>query len=153
MKLKFTLAGALLAFFLSVAIGMAIGNSLSNLLGKAVMFAALFAGMSYFSMQYLEKRVPEIFSIQVSSRSETITPPLEPGSAEESSSASVEADEYIGQSGNVGANMESGTVVSGSVGAETKNLGDHILIRDKKIKNEPKLIAEAIRQMILREDE
>lgn len=155
MKIKISLAVAAVALILSVVIGLAIGNSFSNMLIKAFIFTALFFAMSFVSLQYLEKRVPEIFELKDAfSGLGSATDVDQLNEEDEIVDSSLDSDEDDSYSSYAGSNAESlGVGETKKPTTEFKDLGDHILVRDKKIKNEPKLMAEAIRQMLLKDED
>lgn len=155
MKVKVSIGFAIAAFIMSALIGIIIDNTVINLLIKSVSFAVLFFFLSFGSWTFLEKRVPEIFELQLNGLEEGRTD-LDDG---ESPGASFEESEEGGTSYEP-VEGEASPAETAAVGGNNQgpqsgmdDLGDHIIIRDKKFKNEPKLIADAIKQMMDQEEE
>ena len=148
MKVKFSLFLALFAFIISIIIGFIIDNTIINLLWKAIVFGILFFALGFGSWHFLEKRVPELFEMFLSGSNEI------PG--ENGLENLNDSGEFVSTEGNHGetAHESQDTVdISSNPKSGSNQLGDHILVRDKMIENEPKLLAEAIRTMMDRDND
>ncbi len=161
MKLKLSIGVAGFAFIVSALIGFIIDNTIINLLWKAAVFAVLFFGLSFGSWHFLEKRVPELFEAlsQVQFRSKGDDSGLDENGVstdQDQDTGDALAGQSLEDTDSISGKEDAADQVAGmasSGSSKVQNLGDHILIRDKKIKNEPKIIAEALRTMMDKEDD
>lgn len=156
MKIKISTVSAVMALLVSLIIGIIIGNEFVNLLLKALFFGVLFFSLSFGSLEFIKRKVPELYALLDSGdqvyagegAAEMGPGEGEPDSASETDSA---AEDFKGQEGRefVDSNISEPVVAP----SKLTELGSHILIRDKKIINEPKLMAEAIKTMMAKDSE
>lgn len=158
MKIRFSVIMALAAFILSILIGFLVGNYIINILLKAVAFSLLFAALTYGVLDFLEKKVPEFFQIfsglgsasALKSDESESAAEYSAGNEKESMSEEGVAAPDLGQEADL---TKSELQDAGLSKKGLGNLGSHIMVKDKKIINEPKLMAEAIKTMMARDSE
>lgn len=135
--------------------GFMVGNRISYILFVSLISSLSFAGLGFGIYQLLEKKVPEFLSFLSA---------LTGGG----SGLSEEADE-LSESGivssEVGSGLDSGSDFSESSMEDIQEkekilhqvksgkFGDHLVVDKIAIKNEPKLMAEAIRTIMSRDDD
>ncbi len=138
--MKFIAAFAALGLILSVTFGFVGGNRIFPLIMTALVCTALSGGLGAGTYKVLEQRVPEFFDLFRG-----------PQSLEGEMS-----DIELGDEGDYGDDEmsvdRSDDEDDGGVESDSKQFGDHIIVDKIKIKNEPKLIAEAIRTMLAKDD-
>lgn len=158
------------SFFLSLVIGLAAGNTLGNAFLTSFVMALVFSILGYAAVTVVKRFVPELFEVfaGASAPGAGEYPGEAPVSPERADSRPVEGDsgetgEAV-EGGEKAAEMKSGIdfepVDSASYArystkpemAEGK-LGKHIVVNQKKVKYEPKIVAEAIRTMMKRDNE
>ncbi len=128
------------------------------MLVTSVICMVVSAGLGAGIYKILEMRVPEFLSIFDSSGESS-----EQRSAVSEDSVSMEEEEgdaYIAQPASTSAyddgdsSMESGSAgaAGSSAGSARKEeFGDHVIVNKVKIKNEPKLMAQAVKTMLARD--
>lgn len=147
--IKFIIAFSVTGLAISLGFGFWSGNSLTHVLVTALICTILSAAIGAGVFQTLKSRVPEVLEIFEFSGA---------GSAED-----VDVEEpasYAGESGleteDIGADSidaEPVATADESEGAgKAQNFGDHLLVENVKIKNEPKLMAQAIKTLLGKED-
>lgn len=155
---KFAGFFAVLGLVISVIFGLVGGNRISSLIVTALISTGLSALIGAGVHQILEKNVPEFLSIfegsYVESEDEAeLAPDSEPsgmkGLEEEEDDlpiASSTSSSYsgLGDSGEMPA-------ARSEKSEDGEMFGEHILVHKVKIKNEPKLIAQAIRTMMAKD--
>jgi hypothetical protein len=162
-------AGAVLgltALVLSFAVGLAAGNTVLYTFGRALFLCIVFVCLGTGLTMLLRKYVPEVFSAQTGGMSGTAAGEQPAAGEEMFSSAGISAvDTSSPVSSSFEASSAAGTEEPGFVplgeyvGGQAKlgdehlqpksshSVGKHIL-EEKGMKYEPKIIAEAIRTMI-----
>ncbi len=133
--------------------GFLVGNAFSYILFVSFISTLVFAGFGFGIYTLLDKKVPEFLAflggISISTE----------GSHEDSFSEgrSVNPNEFSdGVDGDFGleSNQNDSTERERILqSAKSGKFGDHVIIDKIPIKNEPKLMAEAIRTMMARDDE
>lgn len=151
--LKFTAGFAIAGFLISLLFGWIGGNRPINIIITAVICALLGGGIGAGTFRFLESRVPEILAL--------FRKPEMPQSAEleyDNESPGFESPLSAGDSGGSVDEGDSPPQVSTSTGsmptppAAAAAYGDHILVNKVKIKNEPKLMAAAIRTLLAKDE-
>lgn len=137
--MKFMAAFAALGLILSVSFGFVGGNRIFPLIMTAVVCTALSGGLGAGTYKVLEQRVPEFFDLFRGPQGFEEGTDIELGDDGEDHDDEMSAD-------------RSGDDDDGGVQSDAKQFGDHIIVDKIKIKNEPKLIAEAIRTMLAKDD-
>lgn len=153
---KFIGAFATIGAVLSLLAGFLGGNRWSSVLIGASICIFLSALLGAGTYKILELKVPEFFELfsqesyaydDLSDSDEYEAEPLEPitgfGDHEDISLSGV-SDAPISLEGTRG-------VAPVDVIPNSGKFGDHLLVQKVKIKNEPKLMARAVREMLLRE--
>ncbi len=142
---------------ISLVLGFVVGNRLTDVLLTAFICTLLAGGLGFGVIRFIELRVPELLSLF---QSDGVV-----SSSEDLSGASDftgDGNEAGDLSGGYGSETSSGGGYSGegepatsipSVDDEARVYGDHILVNRVKIKNEPKLIAQAIKTMLAKDEE
>lgn len=144
--LKFVIGFAIVGLLVSFPIGLLVGNHISYVIIVSFISTVLSAGLGFGVVKVLELRVPEFFQY------------FGEGNGQEY----YEDGNYEGSGDEMNASSSSGDYdVAGAMSGEDENIasnsdmkefGDHILVNKVKIKNEPKLMAEAIRTMLAKDD-
>ncbi len=166
----------ILAFFVSLSFGIMVGNKIGILFSRVLFFTVLYAVIGYGSLLIIKRLVPEVYEIldqsfELSKKSlnqeESIV--VKP----DESSGIREKSTIRGDSSAVDEVYATGSAVSGTSDAtynevftplgvkdftnlstrdsKPKKMGKHIVLDDKKIQYEPKIMAEAIRTMLKRD--
>jgi hypothetical protein len=157
LKNKIVVAFFVIGMGLSLPGGFLVGNPILNILTYSIISSLILAGLVFGLLTFLESKVPEFVDFLNSVQSGE---PMEESNSEENS-------------GDTSSGMENSSDSSPSLGDATpppktqeamgdpskknekpKNgkFGDHIMIDNIPIKNEPKLMAEAIRTMMAQDD-
>jgi hypothetical protein len=159
---RFSASLALVALVLSLATGVMAGNSMAQAMLKSVILGFVFLGIGYIAMFVLKRYVPEIY--------ESLNAPS--GRADDLRGVpdAVSVDGAAGDEAEGPADvkkpekLDEAELTSGfapfkedsfdkySTKPEKGGLGKH-LFEEKKIKYEPKIMAEAIRTMMSRDRE
>ncbi|MBE7439570.1 MAG: hypothetical protein HS115_14020 [Spirochaetales bacterium] len=142
--IKFVTGFAALGLIISLTFSLLGGNRITSVVVTTVVCTLLSAGMGLGTYKTLEMRVPEFleFLAGLSSFESTET------GADKNYFDSEDSESEYGDGDSaqaVSAQAEDST--------ETRVFGDHILVNKVKIKNEPKLIAQAIRTMLAKDNE
>ncbi|WP_411821898.1 hypothetical protein [Leptospira sp. 'Mane'] len=151
----FFLAGfAIIGAIISTACGFLAGNRIGYILFVSLISTFAFAGLGFGVYTVLEKKVPEFLEFLAG---------LSFGGFGSGSGHEGEMDE----SGSSMGSTDSGSLSSDDFGvqagtesaadaklamAKSGKFGDHIIVDKIAIKNEPKLMAEAIRTMMAKDD-
>ncbi len=171
-ELKVTFFFGVTSLILSLLVGLLAGNGIGNALVTSLTMMLVFSVLGYAIVFVLKRFVPEVFETLQSSQP-----------AEEMPAAGGRFERNIGDGGEEVREMQSETVseeqdLAGLEGpkrstgidfepmdkAELKRfnsradvsegkMGKHIVVNEKKIKYEPKIVAEAIRTMMKRDNE
>lgn len=157
---KFILVFGSFGFFLSLLTGIVAGVSFGSVVLRAFIFLLVFSALGFGLHFLFEFRMPEVLEV------------LTGQSGDDELEAAADAEDLdVGEGGAVTASEGEGGesyTGGGAVGlgdsspAGARNLegekksgvfGDHILVEGVKIQNEPKLMAEAVRTMLAKDDE
>lgn len=156
--LKFAGAFAIAGLIISLAFGFIGGNRPTNIFVTALVCTLVSAAIGAGVCKFLEQRVPELLSIldtQTPMRSDVsqayADDSVDPISLPDNE---VTADDTVPTT--VTGHTTTGTVATpagaASSGGNSGTFGDHIVVNKVKIKNEPKLIAAAIRTLLAKDD-
>ena len=141
--IKFIASFAATGLLISLCAGFLAGNRLVSILVTGLVCLVLSAALGAGVYKVLEIRVPEFLEIFESSGLSAAMSSLSEDGAEESSlPVESSSGDFSG--------FESGSM--DGEGAENQAFGDHILVDNIKIKNEPKLMAEAIRTLLAKDE-
>lgn len=140
LMMKFIGIFAVIGMILSVTFGIVGGNRIFSLILTAVLCSAMSGGLGAGTYKVLEQRVPEFL--------EMFQPAYEEGDLELGDEGGYEGDDLDAE----GYGARDGDDSVNEAAADTKQFGDHIIVDKIKIKNEPKLIAEAIKTMLAKDD-
>lgn len=141
LMMKFIGIFAVIGMILSVSFGIIGGNRVFSLILTAVLCSAMSGGLGAGTYKVLEQRVPEFL--------EMFQPVFEESDLELGDEGGYEGDDLDAEG--YGAGREADDSVTDAA-ADTKQFGDHIIVDKIKIKNEPKLIAEAIKTMLAKDE-
>jgi hypothetical protein len=162
LKNKIVIAFFVIGIGLSLPGGIIAGNSILDVITYSIISSIILAGLVFGLLTFLETKVPEFtdFLNNVSTGNFPDGENLEEGSEKSTDT----------QSGEVGNSQSSTESTSESFSSEKSSLGeapppppknekpkngkfgDHIMIDNIPIKNEPKLMAEAIRTIMAQDD-
>lgn len=156
--IKFAAGFAIAGLIISLAFGFIGGNRPTNIIVTALVCTLLSAAIGAGVCKFLEQRVPELFAIldsQTPMRSETLTESYQDDQMDSISvpDGEVTADDTIPSAGG---HATTGTVAAPAANASSSGnptvFGDHVVVNKVKIKNEPKLMAAAIRTLLAKDD-
>ena len=137
--LKFAGIFAVLGLVISVAFGVLGGNRLGSLIVTAVVCTVLSGGLGVGTYKILEQRVPEVFDFFGGGGDEAVE---------------LDDDEgYEAASGEDGEEGEFAGVAAAEAPDDSKAFGDQIIVDKIKIKNEPRLMAQAIKTLLARDSD
>lgn len=132
---KFAIAFAVLGLLVSIIAGFVGGNRVTPLVITAIVCAVIAGAAGIGSYKVLERRVPEVFDLF--QQSEFVS-----DSSDDELSLADEGEDALG--------LEDEEPAMAAAPASGK-FGDHIIVEKIKIKNEPKLMAEAIKTMLAKD--
>ncbi len=146
MKSKFLVLFFILGLLLSLVCGFIVGNKIPHILTVALISAICLGLVGLGSYVILEQRVPEFINfLQELSFSSNYD--YSEDYEEESESSEEYASPTVSES-----SFDETFVSTSPEKKESGKFGDHILVDNIPIKNEPKLMAEAIRTMMALDD-
>ncbi|OMI17339.1 hypothetical protein [Leptospira weilii] len=143
---------ALIALIVSSFCGFFIGNTFGHIVFVTILSMIAFSVLGFGVHAFLEKKVPEFLDFlsnlgaggsPLASNSESV------GGGGHDYTTHASDTEF--SSGDESSNKEV-FVSAASKPQKSGNFGDHIMVENIAIKNEPKLMAEAIRTMLARDD-
>ncbi|MDH7553332.1 MAG: hypothetical protein QHH74_06745 [Spirochaetota bacterium] len=167
---KVSIIFGILAFFVSLLFGIIAGNKISILFSRVLFFTVIYAAIGYGSLLIIKRLVPEVYEIlnqsfefsqkNVSQEEYVSVKPDETSEVREESATRDE--EYTAETSVSGTSDSSYNEVFTPLEAKDftnlstkdskpKKMGKHIVLDDKKIQYEPKIMAEAIRTMLKRD--
>ncbi|MCG6148171.1 hypothetical protein CH354_00620 [Leptospira levettii] len=153
MLVGFVLGFAILGAIISSVCGFLVGNRIGYIFFVSLISTFAFGGLGFGIFSVLQKKVPEFleflstFSIGGFGGGDHADDfDHEHGGMEPSSAASGSSDDFGVQPVGDGA-MDAKLAM-----AKSGKFGDHIIVDKIAIKNEPKLMAEAIRTMMAKDD-
>lgn len=173
LEVKVAIIFGILAFFVSLLFGVMVGNKIGILFGRILFFTVLYAAIGYGSLLIIKRLVPEVYEIlnqtlEFSKRNVTqeefvTVKPDEPNTVQEEGPQGDE--EYTADTQISGTSDTSYTSYNevftpleakdftnlSTRDSKPKKMGKHIVLDDKKIQYEPKIMAEAIRTMLKRD--
>jgi hypothetical protein len=157
MKNKIVIAFFVIGMGLSLPGGFLVGNPILNILTYSVISSLILAGLVFGLLTFLESKVPEFVDFLNSVQSGE---PLGESNPEDASGeASTEAENSSDASSSLGdatpppkSQEAMGDPSKKNEKPKNGKFGDHIMIDNIPIKNEPKLMAEAIRTMMAQDD-
>lgn len=163
------------ALFLSLIVGLVFGVGFGTVLFRSLLFAVFFAGLGFGIIYAVKRFVPELFEAVSSAKSnQQGSPSLQQGDdnpdqknndadgiAGETRGAAEKTDEAV-QSGGFKEFKEDDYVAYKSSGgremdsaidnAKSAKLGKHIVVNEKLAKYEPKIMAQAVRTMLHKDE-
>ncbi|HOF12712.1 MAG TPA: hypothetical protein PLZ38_00285 [Spirochaetota bacterium] len=168
---KVSLIFGFLAFIVSLFFGLAVGNRIVILLTRVLFFTIVYATIGYASMLVIKHFVPEVYeilnkvlnigqSLDMATESSDVTMQSEYKNSDDSDKGEgIVSSDSGNESIDVGATYnEAFTPLEAkdfttftTEESKPKKMGKHIVLDDKKIHYEPKIMAEAIRTMIKRD--
>lgn len=161
-ELKSAALFGIIALVLSFITGIAAGNSLGYALFKSFIITLVFGAIGYGAVVVLRRFVPELIEIlgpapAQDDGTEAVLPSAEPGTGGDQAGPENPGEKE--KKPDAGLEKEFEPLKSGdfksysSVAApEDGKMGKHFVSEQKTVKYEPKIIAEAIRTMIRRDD-
>ncbi|TGK47858.1 hypothetical protein EHQ16_01330 [Leptospira kanakyensis] len=153
MLIGFVLGFAVLGAIISSVCGFLVGNRLGYIFFVSLISTFAFGGLGFGVFSVLQKKVPEfleflsVFSIGgFGGESHSDDFDHESGGMDSARSESMGSDDFgVQQVGDAAMDAKLAMAKSGK-------FGDHIIVDKIAIKNEPKLMAEAIRTMMAKDD-
>ncbi len=155
MHIRVAGAFAVIGFIISLLSGITVGNRITHILTVTLISTALFGALGYGLYAFLQKQVPQFIDFLQELEMNSGIYDYETGSEKETidsfsntvSTSSKSGSSYSSSSGggSDGYDIPKGPPRNGK-------FGDHIIVDNIEIKNEPKLMAEAIRTMIARDE-
>ena len=154
MQIVFLAGFAVIGAIISTTCGFLVGNRIGYILFVSSISTFAFAGLGFGVYTVLEKKVPEFLEFLGGLSIGGFGSGGEEGDMDEagassmasSDSGSLSSDDFGVQSG-----AESAAEAKLAM-AKSGKFGDHIIVDKIAIKNEPKLMAEAIRTMMAKDD-
>lgn len=153
---------AVIALVLSFITGIAAGNNLANAFITSIVISLVFAAIGYGAVVVLRRFVPELIeSLGIDSPGAKDFEDVQVPSEEAPGAAPADGEPPEGQEKKTDEKLEkefapfkSGDFknLSSTTATGDGKLGKHIVSEQKTVKYEPKIIAEAIRTMIRRDD-
>jgi len=156
---------AVLALFFSVLIGTINGINAGAVILRSVILTVLFAGLGFAITAVLKKYVPEFYALLTepastgpeSERADAAGGEVPPEGFSEASGAedtAVPAEDSGKDPGIIPVSDDDFNKMLGEGGAESKRkLGKHIISNEKIISYEPKIMAQAVRTMMKRDED
>ncbi|MCP5510706.1 MAG: hypothetical protein H7A24_02425 [Leptospiraceae bacterium] len=151
---------AIVGFLISLMGGIVVGNQFINILTSTLISTLVFAGLGMGLYMFLEQKVPEFIDF-LNEVEMTLNGDLEfdnsseDGKKMDTGDASAYAEENSAgiDTNAVAAEENQGDTVEVKPAAkDNSKFGDHIMVDNIAIKNEPKLMAEAIRTIMAQDD-
>lgn len=149
--IKFAIVFAAIGLAISLGFGFWSGNSLTHVLVTALICTILSAAIGAGVYQTLKARVPEVLEIFEFSGGADVAGDDGGVSEFASDELAVGAEEGDLDS-TVAAGLDGDTDLESEGAGKAQNFGDHILVENVKIKNEPKLMAQAIKTLLGKDD-
>ena len=136
----FSAVFAAIGFVISLSVGLIVQNEILYVIWVAVICLILSGALGIGVYKVLELKVPEFLSILKGEAIYAAEGDMDPDLSEESLASTP------GRS-----DGEDGDILEGDPD-KAKVFGDHIIVNKVKIKNEPKLIAQAIQTMLAKDN-
>ncbi|MCB1192796.1 MAG: hypothetical protein KDK90_20280 [Leptospiraceae bacterium] len=155
MLLKFILTFFIIGFVVSLLSGIIAQNGVVYILMLSGISGLVFGFLGFGVFMVLEKMVPEVFQVLGESSNEELDN-LENSSMYQRSNKEGSEEKESGESSSGGEYSTSNDKLyndQSGKGSKPKVTPDSIVINDIVIKNEPKLMAEAIRTMMSTDDD
>ncbi|MCB1175332.1 MAG: hypothetical protein KDK39_17290, partial [Leptospiraceae bacterium] len=144
----FTAVFAIIGLIISLAFGILGGNRLVPLILTALVCTLIGGGIGAGAFKVIEMQVPEI--LEIFSGEGTYLAEDSLGADYDGEGGSYESDlEDRAMSSVQGDSVEEGSATQST----PKHFGDHIMVGDIQIKNEPRLIAAAIQTMLAKDEQ
>ncbi|EQA53322.1 hypothetical protein [Leptospira kmetyi] len=144
---------AVIALVLSPICGFVTGNSIGHILLVTVLSVVAFAVLGFGVHAILEMKVPEFLDFLANAAGEYV-----PAASDADGAGAGGGHDYTSHASDTefssGDGPSNSEVFASATPKRQKsgNFGDHIMVENIAIKNEPKLMAEAIRTMLARDD-
>lgn len=150
LKLSFPVVFSVIALLISAICGIAVNNRYGYIAGVSLFSVLLFAILGFAAYTILEKKVPEFLAFLRESFSGSSE-----GYGEEGAYSSSEGMGDAGASSSEGDGEYASATFAGKTAEPKKSgkFGDHIIIDNITIKNEPKIMAQAIRTIMAQDDD
>jgi hypothetical protein len=148
---KFILVFAVLGLIISLSVGFTVGNRLTHVLVTGLICTLLGGALGFGVFKVIEIRIPEFFDYFGARAQVDQYEDVDTGISGEMPGESASAYESGYEEPIV--TDETGRGEGEAKEGETQVFGDHILVNKVKIKNEPKLIAQAIQTMMAKDEE
>lgn len=156
-KLRVGIIFGLCSLIISIVLGLISGNAVATILFRSVILTIVFIFLGYALILVLEKFVPEFNTVL---NREAGEPGVDPGSddveeydsAETGEAESGISDTAAGEAENYESMEGADSPGFGSSGAAATEIGKHFIVGENKIKYEPKIMADAVRTMLKKDD-
>lgn len=156
LKYRFSVVFGIIALLLSIIIGLFTGNDVGLVIIRSMIMTIAFVVIGYGVIFIVQKFVPEMLSLAGSDE------PVQVEDVQIDSEAvvpEINGDEVVEEMPDSGEDDSVPLVDSTlkkdyfNIGEEEGKLGKHIIVDESKIKYEPKIMADAIRTMLKRDEE
>ena len=156
LKYRFSAVFGIIALLLSIIIGLFTGNDVGLVIIRSMIMTIAFVVIGYGVIFIVQKFVPEMLSLEGSDE------PVQVEDVQIDSEAvvpEINGDEVVEEMPDSGEDDSVPLVDSTlkkdyfNIGEEEGKLGKHIIVDESKIKYEPKIMADAIRTMLKRDEE
>jgi hypothetical protein len=160
-KLKIVIAFFVIGIGLSLPGGIIAGNSIYNVITYSIISSIVLAGLVFGLLTFLETKVPEftdfLNNVNTGNFSENTDADTAEGSSEQKQADSKTEQQHTDfhsteSSGEKSSLGEPPPPPPKNEKPKNGKFGDHIMIDNIPIKNEPKLMAEAIRTIMAQDD-
>ncbi len=153
------------AFFFSLVLGMAFGVGAGTVFLRTGLLTAVFAALGFGIIEVLKRFVPELYAVLSEARiPETERGPEAAVSAEGQEIADSGMKEEVNPAGTEEApkgksaftelSNEDFAKLAGTIdGSDSKKMGKHIISNEKIVSYEPKIMAQAVRTMMRRDED
>jgi hypothetical protein len=156
LKYRFSLLFGIIALILSIIIGLFAGNDIGIVFIRALVMTIAFMVLGYGIVFIVQKFVPEMLGVV---RSDELIREDNVQVDSEAVVSEIMSDEVVHEDVSEGGEDESVPLVDSTlkkdyfnIGEEERKLGKHIVVDESTIKYEPKIMADAIRTMLKRDE-
>jgi hypothetical protein len=155
LKNKIIIGFSLFGFFISLMGGIIAGNKPLHIALLSLISTGIFGALVFGLFAFLDQKVPEFMDFINNLGNSEYEPQESAQETKMNEDNSNQASFDAGDSNSIGSSdsMEDAETIkpSPSKGKDTK-FGDHIMVDNIALKNEPKLMAEAIRTIMAQDD-
>ncbi|PJZ70034.1 hypothetical protein CH373_09550 [Leptospira perolatii] len=155
LQIGFLIIFSVIGLFVSTACGIFVGNGLGRIVVVSLLSTLVMAGFGFGLHMFLQSKVPEFLDFLSNIGGSYSGSSTASSNSEESGfSKDLGSDTDSSESGFASARGEgeARAAAAGIPRRKAEKFGDHIMVENIAIKNEPKLMAEAIRTMLAKDE-